>query len=78
MFGKDCLLVCLQELQYQQAQSSQGRADKFVPVVSQFITMASFSFSEVEESLTKAIEQVSGEQMTFALSHPQISSSFKI
>lgn len=44
------------ELQYQQAQSSQRPADKFVPVVSQFITVASFSFSEVEESLSEAKE----------------------
>uniref|UniRef100_A0A7N8X4D1 Dishevelled associated activator of morphogenesis 1a n=1 Tax=Mastacembelus armatus TaxID=205130 RepID=A0A7N8X4D1_9TELE len=44
------------ELQYQQVQSSQASVDKFVPVISQFITMASFSFSEVEESLTEAKE----------------------
>uniref|UniRef100_A0A8D0A7Y7 Dishevelled associated activator of morphogenesis 1 n=1 Tax=Sander lucioperca TaxID=283035 RepID=A0A8D0A7Y7_SANLU len=31
-------------------------ADKFVPVVSQFITVASFSFSDVEESLSEAKE----------------------
>lgn len=30
--------------------------DKFIPVVSQFITVASFSFSEVEESLNDAKE----------------------
>ncbi|XP_037550926.1 disheveled-associated activator of morphogenesis 1 [Nematolebias whitei] len=42
------------ELQYQQAQSSQRPIDKFVPVVSQFITVASFSFSEVEDSLQEA------------------------
>ncbi|XP_068574076.1 disheveled-associated activator of morphogenesis 1 isoform X2 [Cebidichthys violaceus] len=44
------------ELQYQQGQSPQGPADKFVPVVSQFVTVASFSFSEVEESLSEAKE----------------------
>uniref|UniRef100_A0A8D0A9N0 Dishevelled associated activator of morphogenesis 1 n=1 Tax=Sander lucioperca TaxID=283035 RepID=A0A8D0A9N0_SANLU len=44
------------ELQYQQGQSSQSPADKFVPVVSQFITVASFSFSDVEESLSEAKE----------------------
>uniref|UniRef100_A0A8C6UN61 Dishevelled associated activator of morphogenesis 1b n=1 Tax=Neogobius melanostomus TaxID=47308 RepID=A0A8C6UN61_9GOBI len=44
------------ELQYQQTQSSQGRVDKFIPVVSQFITVATFSFSEVEESVTEAKE----------------------
>nr|XP_046268384.1 disheveled-associated activator of morphogenesis 1 [Scatophagus argus] len=44
------------ELQYQQTQSSQGAKDKFVSVVSQFITVASFTFSDVEESLTEAKE----------------------
>ncbi|XP_028422370.1 disheveled-associated activator of morphogenesis 1 [Perca flavescens] len=44
------------ELQYQQGQSSRSLADKFVPVVSQFITVASFSFSDVEESLSEAKE----------------------
>uniref|UniRef100_A0A3P8SF98 Dishevelled associated activator of morphogenesis 1b n=1 Tax=Amphiprion percula TaxID=161767 RepID=A0A3P8SF98_AMPPE len=44
------------ELQYQQAQSSQGPVDKFVPVLSQFITVASFSFSDIEESLSEAKE----------------------
>uniref|UniRef100_UPI0037E79327 disheveled-associated activator of morphogenesis 1 n=1 Tax=Semicossyphus pulcher TaxID=241346 RepID=UPI0037E79327 len=43
------------ELQYQKAQSS-GPSDKFVPMVSQFITVASFSFSEVEESFSEAKE----------------------
>ncbi|CAL9686933.1 unnamed protein product [Knipowitschia caucasica] len=44
------------ELQHQQAQSSQGSVDRFIPVVSQFITVATFSFSEVEESLNEAKE----------------------
>ncbi|XP_041826987.1 disheveled-associated activator of morphogenesis 1-like [Melanotaenia boesemani] len=44
------------ELQYQQAQSSQLPLDRFVPVVGQFITVASFSFSDVEESLREAKE----------------------
>lgn len=48
------MCVSVQELQYQQAQSSQLPNDKFVPVVSQFITVASFSFSEVEDSLEEA------------------------
>lgn len=48
-----------QELQYQQSQSSLGPSDKFVPVVSQFITVASFTFSDVEESLTEAKDLVS-------------------
>uniref|UniRef100_A0A3B3ZTB4 Dishevelled associated activator of morphogenesis 1b n=1 Tax=Periophthalmus magnuspinnatus TaxID=409849 RepID=A0A3B3ZTB4_9GOBI len=41
---------------HQQSQSSQGPGDKFIPVVSQFITVATFSFSEVEESLSEAKE----------------------
>ncbi|XP_041809592.1 disheveled-associated activator of morphogenesis 1 [Chelmon rostratus] len=44
------------ELKYQQAWSSRGPEDKFVSVVSQFITVASFSFSDVEESLSEAKE----------------------
>ncbi|KAM9355334.1 disheveled-associated activator of morphogenesis 1-like [Pholidichthys leucotaenia] len=42
------------ELQYQQAQASRGPKDRFIPMVSEFIIVASFSFSEVEESLTEA------------------------
>ncbi|MEQ2308153.1 Disheveled-associated activator of morphogenesis 1, partial [Ameca splendens] len=42
------------ELQYQQTQSSQRPVDKFVSVVSQFITVASFTFSDVEDSLREA------------------------
>ncbi|XP_030580849.1 disheveled-associated activator of morphogenesis 1 [Archocentrus centrarchus] len=45
------------ELQYQaRAQFSQDPTDKFVPVVSQFIAVASLSFSDVEESLSEAKE----------------------
>ncbi|XP_040055075.1 disheveled-associated activator of morphogenesis 1 [Gasterosteus aculeatus] len=44
------------ELQYQRGQSPQGPDDKFVPVVGQFLTVASFSFSDVEESLSEARE----------------------
>lgn len=33
--------------------------DKFVSVVSQFVTLASFSFSDVEDSLNEAKELVS-------------------
>ncbi|XP_077394267.1 disheveled-associated activator of morphogenesis 1-like isoform X2 [Festucalex cinctus] len=42
------------ELQYQQSQTSLGPNDKFVPVVRQFLTVASFSLSEVEESYVEA------------------------
>ncbi|KAF7648127.1 hypothetical protein LDENG_00161540 [Lucifuga dentata] len=52
------------ELQFQQVQASQGSADRFVPVVSQFITMASFSLSEVEESLSEA-KQLLGEALRY-------------
>lgn len=62
------MFVHLQELQYQQAQSSRGPEDKFVSVVGQFITVASFSFSEVEESLIEAKEEVSG-QLTETRNH---------
>lgn len=47
-----------QELEFQKSKSSQS-GDKFVSVVSQFITVASFSFSDVEDSLTEAKELVS-------------------
>lgn len=41
------------ELEYQKSQTPQS-GDKFVSVVSQFITVASFSFSEVEDLLAEA------------------------
>ncbi|MGH0132835.1 UNVERIFIED_CONTAM: hypothetical protein FKN15_050743 [Acipenser sinensis] len=44
-----------EELEFQKSKSSQS-GDKFVSVVSQFITVASFSFSDVEDSLTEAKE----------------------
>uniref|UniRef100_A0A8C6NKH7 Dishevelled associated activator of morphogenesis 1b n=1 Tax=Nothobranchius furzeri TaxID=105023 RepID=A0A8C6NKH7_NOTFU len=45
------------ELEYQKKRP-QEVGDKFVSVVSQFITVASFSFSDVEDSLTEAKEAV--------------------
>ncbi|KAG8126624.1 hypothetical protein E2320_021710 [Naja naja] len=45
----------LRELEYQKSQPSNPE-DKFVSVVSQFITLASFSFSEVEDLLAEAKE----------------------
>lgn len=48
----------VQELEYQ-SNSPQQYGDKFVSVVSQFITLASFSFSDVEDSLNEAKELVS-------------------
>ncbi|KAK3537718.1 hypothetical protein QTP70_017897 [Hemibagrus guttatus] len=41
------------ELQYQQSRP-RDRGDKFIPVVSDFITVASFSFSELEDLLNEA------------------------
>ncbi|XP_067311058.1 disheveled-associated activator of morphogenesis 2 isoform X4 [Pseudorasbora parva] len=46
------------ELRYQQSQAC-DRGDKFVPVVSDFITVASFSFSELEELLNEAKDKFS-------------------
>lgn len=71
------MFVDLQELKYQQAQSPQGPNDKFVSMVSQFITVASFSFSEVEESLTEAKEVVSVSRITVLHIHVPFS-AFKI
>lgn len=47
-----------QELEHQKKQP-QVPGDKFVSVVSQFITVASFSFSDVEDSLGEAKDLVS-------------------
>uniref|UniRef100_A0A672TBF2 Dishevelled associated activator of morphosis 2 n=1 Tax=Sinocyclocheilus grahami TaxID=75366 RepID=A0A672TBF2_SINGR len=46
------------ELRYQQSRAC-DRGDKFVPVVSDFITVASFSFSELEELLAEAKDKFS-------------------
>ena len=48
----------LQELEFQR-KHPQVYGDKFVSVVSQFITVASFGFSDVEDSLHEAKEFVS-------------------
>lgn len=45
------------ELDFQKSQVQQA-GDKFVSVVSQFITLASFSFSDVEDLLAEAKELV--------------------
>ncbi|XP_056332441.1 disheveled-associated activator of morphogenesis 2 [Danio aesculapii] len=46
------------ELRYQHSRAC-DRGDKFVPVVSDFITVASFSFSELEELLNEAKDKFS-------------------
>lgn len=60
IFPLDVLLLdhfYLQELEYQKKRP-QELGDKFVSVVSQFITVASFSFSDVEDSLAETKELV--------------------
>ncbi len=51
------LSLSQQELEYQKSQP-QISGDKFVSVVSQFITVAGFSFSEAEDSLQDAKDLV--------------------
>lgn len=46
-----------QELEYQRHQTRDPN-DKFVPVMSDFITMSSFSFSELEDQLNEARDKV--------------------
>lgn len=50
-------LPVFKELEYQKSQPLQP-GDKFVSVVSQFITVASFSFSDVEDLLAEAKDLV--------------------
>uniref|UniRef100_A0AAR2LAZ9 Dishevelled associated activator of morphogenesis 1b n=1 Tax=Pygocentrus nattereri TaxID=42514 RepID=A0AAR2LAZ9_PYGNA len=47
--------ICVQELEYQKGRPADS-GDKFVSVVSQFITVASFGFSDVEDSLQESKE----------------------
>lgn len=46
-----------QELHYQQSRTRE-RGDKFVAVISDFITVAGFSFSELEDQLSEAKDKV--------------------
>ncbi|XP_035250227.1 disheveled-associated activator of morphogenesis 2 isoform X1 [Anguilla anguilla] len=55
---KSGLKALEEELQYQQ-RGTRERGDKFAPVVGDFITVASFSFSELEEQLNEAKEKFS-------------------
>lgn len=50
-----------QELEYQKRQV-RDLNDKFVPVMSDFITVSSFSFSELEDQLNEARAKVRGPQ----------------
>lgn len=47
----------LQELHYQQSRTRE-RGDKFVAVIGDFITVAGFSFSELEDQLSEAKDKV--------------------
>lgn len=47
----------LKELHYQQSRTRE-RGDKFVAVISDFITVAGFSFSELEDQLSEAKDKV--------------------
>lgn len=46
-----------QELHYQQSRTRE-RGDKFVAVIGDFITVAGFSFSELEDQLSEAKDKV--------------------
>lgn len=50
-------LLPLQELHYQQSRTRE-RGDKFVAVIGDFITVAGFSFSELEDQLSEAKDKV--------------------
>lgn len=51
-------MLGLQELRYQQAQPPQAPNDTFVSVASQFLTVASFSYSDVEDLFSEAKDVV--------------------
>lgn len=51
------LLLLSQELDYQKRRMRES-GDRFVPVMSDFITVASFSFSELEDLLNEARDKV--------------------
>lgn len=51
------LLLLFQELDYQKRRIRES-GDRFVPVMSDFITVASFSFSELEDLLNDARDKV--------------------
>lgn len=55
--SKSCFILPSQELEYQRHQPRDPN-DKFVPVMSDFITVSSFSFSELEDQLNEARDKV--------------------
>lgn len=66
------IVLRLQELDFQKNRP-QEVGDKFVSVVSQFITVASFSFSDVEDSLAEAKELVSRSERVDFWRKPHVS-----
>lgn len=54
---KSCFILPSQELEYQSCQARDPN-DKFVPVMSDFITVSSFSFAELEDQLNEARDKV--------------------
>lgn len=55
--SKLCFFFPSQELEYQKCQARDPN-DKFVPVMTDFITVSSFSFSELEDQLNEARDKV--------------------
>lgn len=62
-----------QELEYQKRQAREPN-DKFVPVMSDFITVSSFSFSELEDQLSEARDKVRVPKSPLTLAQPPHSS----
>uniref|UniRef100_A0A667XZP1 Dishevelled associated activator of morphosis 2 n=1 Tax=Myripristis murdjan TaxID=586833 RepID=A0A667XZP1_9TELE len=58
----------VQELQYQQSRTRE-RGDKFVAVIGDFITVAGFSFSELEDQLSEAKEKFAKSLKHFGEEH---------
>ena len=59
--SKLCFFFPSQELEYQKCQARDPN-DKFVPVMTDFITVSSFSFSELEDQLNEARDKVKVDQ----------------
>lgn len=63
-------LFLFQELDYQKRRMRES-GDRFVPVMSDFITVASFSFSELEDLLNEARDKVRIPSEVFGVSLDQ-------
>lgn len=71
------LLLLFQELDYQKRRVWES-GDRFVPVMSDFITVASFSFSELEDLLNEARDKVRIPFEVFEVSLAQSKASIKM